>query len=195
MVWSISYGVIIKSFFFYSIIQTSVIYPCRRANEQIVTTNHAQVEDLPLKVGCCFSFFLLQLPGGFGLGKRMCASTFTMKCPKDEAPQETRDPQKYALLAPQITPCFLGIFFIWKPSRNVNLSERIAHSVHPPVISTVKVAQVCSFWYFYKNFRLHQMGSHRAVDLIEVQMKSNLPPATGRSPACFPAAAADCSRR
>lgn len=33
------------------------------------------------------------------------------------------------------------------------------------------------------------MGSHKTVNLTEVQMKSNLPPATGRGPACFPAAA------
>lgn len=75
--------------------------------------------------------------------------------PKDEAPQETRDPQKNALLAPQTAPCFLVTFFIWKPSRNVNLSERIAHDAQPPVISTVKGARVCSFWYFYNNLRLH----------------------------------------
>lgn len=50
MLWSISLGIIMKSFCFYSIVQTPVIYPCRRANGQIVTTNYAQVESLPFNL-------------------------------------------------------------------------------------------------------------------------------------------------
>lgn len=51
MLCGVRLGGTMKSFSFNSIVPTLVIYHCRRANEWIVTTNHAYVENLPLKVG------------------------------------------------------------------------------------------------------------------------------------------------